>query len=182
MKTEYDTEEINLATIEALTRDYARAHECLTERVKSLEEERSKITRQRMPGIKSAAVQIAEAHALLKAAIEAGPHLFQKPRTLVIHGVKVGLQKGKGEIKFANPENVIRLIRKHLSDQEDQLIATKESLVKAALSKLSIAELKKIGCQIVDTDDQVVIKAATAEIDKLVSALLAEADKLEDLS
>lgn len=175
-----NTTEVTLSTIENLTRDYARAHETLSGRVRELEEYRQKITRVRLPGIRSAAAKTAEAHAALASAIEAAPHLFERPRTLTIHGIKVGLQKGKGEIRFANQEQVIRLIRKHLSDQEDQLIAVRESVVKTALAKLSIAELKKIGCEIVETGDQVVIKAATAEIDKIVTAILTEAQKLEE--
>ena len=41
---------------------------------------------------------VAQADANLKAAIEQAPGLFVKPRTIVLHGLKLGYQKGKGKI------------------------------------------------------------------------------------
>lgn len=168
------TEPITLADIDQLTRAYAGAHDTLTERVRSLETEIDDLKRRRLAGIRSAAAKTADARAALSAAIEAAPELFERPRTLTIYGVKVGLQKGKGELRFASQEQVIRLIRRHLADQEDQLIAVRESVVKTALAKLSASELRKIGCEIVETGDQVVIRSTASDIDKFVDALLAE--------
>ena len=118
----------------------------------------------------------------LKVAIESAPELFVKPRTLVIAGVRIGIQKGKGQIVYGDADQVVKLIRKHFPEQADALIAVKETPVKKALANLSVAELKRIGVTVEETGDQVVIKPTDSEVDKLVAALLREAEKYEEVA
>lgn len=163
-----------LNDIERLVLVYKSARDLLAGRVESLEDELDRIKRRAMPGIKKAVARAKEAEHALATAIESSPELFKKPRTVILHGVKVGLAKGKGEIRYQDPDQVLKLIRKHLPEQADVLIATKEVPVKKALAQLSAAELKKIGVTLVQTGDQVVIKPTDSEVDKVVSALLKE--------
>ena len=67
---------------------------------------------------------------------------------------------------------MVARIKKHLPEQADVLIRTKEAPVKEALAQLTAAELKKIGVTIEDAGDTVVIKPVDSEVDKLVDALL----------
>lgn len=165
---------MNLGDIEKLTKAFAEAREVLADRVRELEEIITTYRRRRLPGIKSAVNTVTEMQSVLKAALEEGRSLFVRPRTMIMHGVKVGFQKGKGTISWGDEDQVIKLIKKHLPEQADILIKTKEKLVKDALQNLPAADLKKIGVTVEETGDQVVIKSTDSEIDKFVDALLKE--------
>lgn len=120
------------------------------------------------------------AWAALEEGIRANPQLFEKPRTVAAHGIVFGIQKGKGAIEIADPDATVRLIRKHLPELAGTLIATKELPVKKAVERLPVADLKRIGATVVDAGDQVVIRPAPSDVDKLVKALVrAELDPAE---
>jgi len=165
-----------LGDIERLTKAFADGREQLAQRVKSLENEITAIKRRRLQGIKSMVNLVLEKQADLKAALEDSRGLFTKPRTMIFHGVKIGFQKAKGKISWADDDQVIKLIKKHLPDQADILIKTTEKPVKEALQQLSASDLKKIGVTVEETGDQVVIKSTDSEIDKFVDTLLKEDD------
>lgn len=164
-----------LSDIDKKTQQYADARDRLSEIVAGLNEGIEALKRAHMAEIKRALAKVAEHHDGLKALIEDAPELFVKPRSITVHGTKVGYQKGKGGIEFGNAEQVVRLIRKHLPEQAETLIKTTEAPVKAGLTQLSVTDLKRIGCTVVDADDEVIIKPADSEVDKLVNRLIAEA-------
>lgn len=161
----------DLKNIETLTREYADTYQQLAADVETLESAIRALKKKALPSIKRAAERAAVAKEKLKAAIEANPQLFEKPRTRLFHGVKVGLQKGKGETQIPNEEKTIELIRKHLKDQAEVLIKTEPSLIKKALANLAAADLKRIGVNVIEAGDQVVVKVADSDIEKLVDAL-----------
>lgn len=165
----------SLADIESRTKTYAEAREKLSSLVSALKEGMDAMTRQQMPAIKKAVANVAEKHDQLKALIEDAPDLFNKPRTLTLHGVKVGYQKGKGGISYADAEQVVKLIHKHLPDDADTLIQVKETPIKDALANLSSSDLKRLGCEVKNSGDQVVIKPTDSEVDKMVDALIKNA-------
>ncbi|HDH00341.1 MAG TPA: hypothetical protein ENG80_00835 [Nitrospirae bacterium] len=161
-----------LKEIEKLTKDYAEAREILSQRVQGLEEEVNALKRKALPYIRKSAEAAARRKSLLDAAIEGAPELFVNPRTVTIHSIKVGMQKGKGKIEWDDDAQVVKLIRKHFPEQSDVLVKTTDKPVKKALAQLTVAELKKLGIEVEETGDQVVIKSMDSEIDKLVNALL----------
>jgi hypothetical protein len=95
-----------------------------------------------------------------------------KPRTVILHGIKVGYRKATGKIEFDDAEQVVKLIRKHFPDQFDVLVKVEETPVKKALANLTAAELKKLGIEVSDSGDEVEIRDTASDVDKLVSALL----------
>lgn len=125
-----------------------------------------------MPDIRSAIVAATAAWQALELGIKLNPQLFVKPRTVAAHGITFGIEKGKGSIKVTDPDKTCELIRKHLPDQADVLIATQHVPVKKALAQLSAADLRRIGATVTDSDDQVVIRPAPSDVDKLVKALV----------
>jgi hypothetical protein len=161
-----------LTDIEQRARAFAEARAEVAGIVSYLNEAIDDLKRERMPALKRCIAKVADRHDRLKGIIEANPQFFVKPKTVVMHGVKVGYTKGKGGITFDDPAQVCKLIKKHLPEQADVLIITKESPAKDALAQLSAADLKRIGCTVVNTGDQVVIKPADSEVDKLVDALV----------
>lgn len=160
-----------LKDIESLTREYADYYQQLAADVEILEAAIRTIKKKALPSIKRAAERAAVAKETLKAAIEEAPQLFDRPRTRLFHGVKVGLQKGKGETQIPNEEKTIELIRKHFEDQAEILIKTEETVVKKALANLTAVDLKRIGVNVIEAGDQVVVKVADSEIEKMVDAL-----------
>lgn len=164
-----------LETISKRAEVYAQLRSVLAEKVNALNEGIAQLKADNLPGIKRALAKAADAESQLRTLVAENPQCFAKPRTQVFAGVKVGYQKGKGTVQVGDAATLVARIRKHLPDQADVLIRVKESPVKEALAQLSAAELKKIGAEIVDTGDQVVVKPVDSEVDKLVDALLKEA-------
>lgn len=168
-----------LTDIEPTAKAYADARAKVVEIVTDLNAGIDALKRNHMPALKRAITKAAEKHDQLKQIIEANPALFVKPRTVIYHGVKIGMKKGTGGISFDDADQVVRLIKKHYPDQADVLIITSEKPAKDALAQLSVAELKKIGCNSVDAGDAVVIKPTDSEVDKLVDTLLKGATEAE---
>jgi hypothetical protein len=157
-----------LNEIDALTKKYADTRGALTDIVAALKFEQEQVLRNYLARIKGLVKEGKEREAALRAAIEASPELFAKPRTLILHGIKVGFRKASG-----------KLIRKHFPEKFDVLVKTEETPVKKALGTLSAAELKKLGIEVSDTGDVVEIKDTTSDVDKLVKALLKEEEPEE---
>lgn len=165
-----------LAEIEQATKTFADHRELLALRVENLHTEIEALKRERMPEIKTAAADAANAKSTLAGIIDDSRALFIKPKSIIISGIKVGLQKGKGGLDYEDEENVIRLIRKHVpAQQQELLIKTIEKVIKTALKDLDVATLKKIGVTVQGPGDVVLIKPVDSDVDKIVSAMLKEA-------
>lgn len=160
--------------IEAYTKRYADCAAALASTIAELEDRKTKLSREYLPVIKREVTLARNAKASLSAAIDASPELFVKPRTVTFHGVRVGFQKAKGRIEFDDADQVVKLIRKHFPEQFDVLVKTTERPVKDALAQLPASDLKKLGINVVADSDEVVIKDASGEIEKMVEALLRE--------
>lgn len=168
---------VSLADIEAAAREYSRAHASLRETVEELDAMIAAARNKLMPRIRRGVAEAAEKKAAAEALVDGARGLFVRPRTVIFHGVKVGLEKGKGKIEFADEERVIRLIRKNLPDQAESLVKAEEHVVKAALKNLTVAQLKGIGCEVDEAGDQVIVRVMDSEIDKAVRALLKAAEE-----
>lgn len=170
-----------LGEIELATKAYADRRELLCLRVENLQTDIEKLKRKRMPEIKSAAADAANARNDLEAIIDDSRGLFVKPRSIIISGIKVGLQKGKGGLDYEDDATVIRLIRKHLPpEQGELLIKVIEKVIKKSLSELDVSTLKKIGVTVQGTGDEVLIKPVDSDVDKIVNAMLKETPEIEE--
>jgi hypothetical protein len=173
----------SLSQVEELTRRYALAHKRSTAILTALNEEAERIqrsARRRFKRIyKIEAARLAE----LAEAINNSRGLFKSPRTVVFHGIKVGLQKGKGTIKISKEEfdRVVTLIKKHFPKQVETLIITKEMPSVKNLSDLKGDELKKLGLSITGAGDNVLISPTDSAVDKLFKAYLKETLKDMDI-
>lgn len=161
-----------IASIESKTTEFARCREQLAQVVGELSDAIESLKRKHIGVIKKRVAAAAEAHAELKAEIESAPQCFKQPRSVIISGVRVGYQKGKGALSWDSDEQVVKLIRKHFPDEFDALVKTTETPVKPALAQKSVADLKRLAVSVIDSGDEVLIKPTDSHIDKLVSALL----------
>jgi hypothetical protein len=167
---------MTLFEIEKLAKEYSDTRANLRDRVTHLEDEIMDLKKKYLPGIRRAVEAASEKQSKLKAAVEASPDFFQKPRTQTLYGIRFGFMKQKGKIGWEDDELVIKLIKKHFPDTYETYIKTVEKPLKAVLETLSVAELKKIGVEATESGDAVVIKPVDSEVDKLVDSLLKEDD------
>jgi arsenate reductase-like glutaredoxin family protein len=170
---------ITIADIEALTRHYAEARSRLAERMQELEDEVARLRRAKLPGIRKALSDAQARRDELAAAVAAAPQLFERPKTVVFAGIRVGYQKGRGAIAWEDDAKVCALIRRHLPDQAETLIKVIERPLKTALAQLSTADLKRIGVQVVETGDEIVIRPVDGDLDRMIERLLADTEPLE---
>ncbi len=129
--------------------------------------------------IKRLITKCAEKRSALEAKVAGAPGLFEKPRTIIVHGIKVGLCKGRGKIEWEDDAQIVKAIKKLLPDKQDLLIKKTEKPVKKALGALPAADLKRLGITVEETGDAVVIEAVDSNVDKLVKALFPKADAEE---
>ena len=168
--------DITLITLDSLTKKFADARTDLSAAVSTLESQIEALKRAALPQIKRAVARAAEHQNNLGQAIDSARHLFDKPRTVVMHGIKIGLRKGAGGIDWEDDDKVVALIEKHFSKaQADLLVKTTKKPIAKALQDLDVAELKKLGCTVESTGDEVVIHPTDTAVDKLVNALLKDA-------
>jgi hypothetical protein len=144
----------------------------LAEYVAELQAGIEALKRDHLPRVRRALHRAAQLQAELIDQVGESKDLFVKPRTVILHGIRLGLEKGKGAIDFEDAEKVCELIEKKLPDLADTLIKTDKKPIKTALKNLSVKELKAIGCTVEETGDQVVVRAVDRDVDKLVTALL----------
>lgn len=161
--------------IELRAKKYAEARERVTAIVTALDEAMELLKKTELPKLRKAIATAAEHHDALKALVESAPELFQKPKTVILHGLRIGYMKGKGGIAWDDPDHVVSLIIERLPDQAETLIRWTGKPLKEAINQLDVATLKKIGCRVVDTGEQVFIKAVDSAVDKMVEALLKDA-------
>ncbi|MGQ0530114.1 MAG: hypothetical protein ACT4PG_09920 [Panacagrimonas sp.] len=162
-----------LGDIESRSKNYRSARDLLGDRVRQLQDQMDAARRAAEPLIRSALQAAKAAEAELVSGIAASPALFKRPKTLVFHGVRVGFLKGKGRVVMADEAKTISLIRKHFDpDQADLLIRVRESVAKAALGEIATADLKRIGVEITDAGEQVLVQPVDSELDRMLAVLL----------
>jgi hypothetical protein len=163
--------------IELLARTYREARDTLSERATALSDELEAAKRRSMRGLRNAAASVTKAGDELRAAIDENRALFVKPKSVVFSGVRCGLKKGRGTTDWDDDAQVVKLIRRHLSEQFEVLVKVTEKPLKDAMANLTAEQLKKIGVRVESSGDIVQMQDTTAEVDKLVKALLAGAEE-----
>jgi hypothetical protein len=165
----------SLADIEGRTKKLADAREQIRAIVDAMNEGIDAIKRTERPKLRQAVQKAAEHHDALRVLIESAPELFAKPKTVILHGIRVGYVKGKGGIEWDDTDAVVAAIQKELPDMAEQLIRWTGRPLKEAINQLDVASLKKIRYRVIDTGEQIVIKAVDSDFDKMAEALLKSA-------
>lgn len=159
--------------IAKLCLEYEEACTALEGDVATIEAQLREVKDRHTPRLKRAAGKIAAAEAALEAAIQQHPELFVSPRTLTLHGVRVGYHAAAGKLEIDDVPAAIQALRRILGREEAEgYIATKEDLLKDPLRKLDPKILERMGCRIVDAGDQVVIRRPAGEIEKMMNKLV----------
>lgn len=161
-----------ITALDPLARQYADAQMDLDSLTNDLRVEIDAAVRRRWPELKRATTRAAERFEALYAAVREARSAFEKPKTRILHGVRVGYQKAQDTVQVMDADNTCALIKKVLPDQQDVLISTTERPVMDAVKQLSDDELKSIGCRRVIGKDEAVAKFADTDLDKVVAALM----------
>lgn len=161
-----------MTEIEKLAADMAAVRDALAGAFMAQQEEQAALDKKYLPHVRRLTAQFKAAHAALAAAVGASPGLFERPRSVILHGIKAGFQKGKGALSWEDDARVVALIKRHFKDQADVLIKTTERPVKAALAELPVSDLKRVGIEVEDTGDVVVVKLVDGDVAKMIRALL----------
>jgi hypothetical protein len=165
---------MNLTKIENKTKKYADVYSDISRHVTIMRNEVEAAENRCLPNIKTLLVKLKAAGEDLRLEINDNKHLFVKPKTIILHNFRIGIMKGKGKKEFNNA-NTIKLIRKWFPPVEQkQLIETKEKVVSSALDTLPAPDLKKIGVEIKDAHDEIIIRPVDSEIKKVIDKIIAE--------
>ncbi|MBI5056965.1 MAG: hypothetical protein HZB61_10165 [Nitrospirae bacterium] len=171
---------MTLQEIEKTTDDYAAAKREFDELVSEISERTETLKREFTPKLKAVMGKIAKKHQALYRAIGDNTDLFEKPRTQIFDGIKIGLMKGKGKLFVEDEDLTIKLIKKHLPEQEEYLLETKYELRKSVIKKLTEKEMVKINVAIIDKDDRIVIESIDTTVQKILNSLIKV--QIEELS
>ena len=167
--------------IDRLAAEYARRRDLLGETVDKAQAAVDAAKRAHRAALRRRTGAAANARADLLAALEAVPKLFQRPRTRLLNGIKVGWRKRPGRIEIEDEASTIAAIRTKLGDAAaEQLIQVREKVVRGALRALPARDLLRIGAAAVEAVDEPFAQPADSEIDKLVDALLDGAEDVEE--
>lgn len=167
-----------IAKMDALSLRLKQRRDELDAISKQIDAEQKAIFLRHRAALREAFGKVAGAQAALTAEVTTHPELFVKPRTLTLHGIKFGFAKGKGRLVIEDETKSVALARKHLdAEKADLLIRVVESINKKAAAGLTAAELKKIGIQIEEAADEMVLSFVDSELDQLLERLLKQAQE-----
>ena len=117
----------------------------------------------------------AASHAALTELLIVAPHLFIKPRSLAVDGVKAGYRKAEDTLDWDDDKVVARRIMALLPERYDLLVRTEVSLVVDAIGALDAEALQKIGVRTVTGVDSHYISVGDNDAEKLTKLVIAAA-------
>lgn len=166
------TGSVSLGNIERLCAEYDREATQLESLISGLETDLSAAKAKHLPALKRQAAVVARLAADLHSLIETAPHLFTKPRTLTLHGIKVGYTVAEGRLVWdCEDETLLARIRAQYGKLAEDFIHTKLVPNKDALKALDAKSLAKLGCRIDGAGDVVVLKRVEGDVEKLINKL-----------
>lgn len=166
--------------IEGRAAAYADAQSKLDDALATLRRDLDEVRLNHMVALKRLSGLVARRESELRSLIETAPDLFDKPRTMIFHGVKVGFTTSKGKVVWADEEQVKKLIRKRFPELEEQLIKTTETVSRDAIRDLDETQMKAIGCRIDGAGDTVVLKSTAGDVEKMFAKWIAKT--VEDMA
>ena len=161
-----------LHSIEFLALVYSERRAILSGFLHALERELAGLKKRHQKQLQIEVRATAEAKAKLHAAIESAPGLFERPKTRVLHGIKVGYRKGPGGLDWEDDDRVVERLKEQFGKKAVDYLIVKEKPSAEALEDLDAAVLKKLGVTVEDTGEQVVVKAVETDLERLVKTLL----------
>jgi arsenate reductase-like glutaredoxin family protein len=163
---------VTLGKIETQCAELDSADKEMRGLVEQLEADLAEVKQKHLPRLKRQAAIVARTEADLHSLIERAPKLFERPRTITLHGIKVGFSLAEGKLTWnCEDETLLARIKNQYGKLAVDFIQAKESVRKDALKDLDAKSLAKLGCTITGAGDQVVLKRVDSDIEKLMDKL-----------
>ncbi|MBI5771901.1 MAG: hypothetical protein HZA93_29280 [Verrucomicrobia bacterium] len=167
-----------LLDLDSAAKSYRTAADSVAARVDELDHELRELYRRKLPGIRKALGEAKSAQDAAVAAVLRNKPMFEEKRTLVLRGVKLGLQKGAGKLdwEIEDDELVARIAKLFKGEEEmlAQLLHTAVTPAKDGLKQLDAAVLAKLGVTVEGVGDYVVVSDTDSDARKLVKRILKE--------
>lgn len=176
---------MKMKKIVKLAERFARLRSKVSTIVSKINEAQQKAVNSNRDALRKAVNQANEAQHNLGMAIKLNPELFEKPRTINVDGIKLGMTTKVGRVEIVDEDALIQRIQENHPKLVESLIVFKKSIDKDALNKLDddiITDLLLTRAK--DDPHSVLIKPTDSAVDKLVARLLEdpnEATKTEEL-
>ena len=174
-----------LAPIERQARRYSVARGRLSRRYGAFQRALQKLQDKHLPKIRADLDTTANIKSELEIAISAAPELFRDPRTLTLHGVRVGFMDGKASVRMPkgkkNTAAVLAGIRATFTAEE---ITTLALIVRASVEAPNKDALQLLlekgkapalpGVEYTTAGERVFILPADHALDKIITKVLQE--------
>lgn len=157
--------------------------DALRQELLMLEAEVSAAQGAHMLTIRSLTRSVIKRQAELADGIKAHPELFDKPRTLIVDGIKFGLRKQPGRISWVDDAQLLKRIDELFAKgdintaQYDTVVETRHAIAAKGLEKLDAKILKRLGVTVEADSDAVEIKSVDSDVEKMVKAVIKDAMK-----
>lgn len=156
----------------------ATSRTALADVLRSVQTEVDAVKNHSLPRIRRQARTVADQHVRLTEQIRAHSDLFVRPRTQTVDGLRFGLMKRRGKMRWSSDAQLVKRIDKLVQDgeitdeQRELLVRTTEKPSAAALEKLDARLLKRLGVTVDADCDEVIIKSVDSTVEKMVNAVI----------
>ncbi len=165
--------ERTMPELEPLCRSYDAECVKLEEMIAELEADLENVKQKHLRGLKRQAGVVAAREAELYSGVEQSPGLFEKPRTVTMHGTKIGFTTSAGRLEWeCEDATLLERIKARFGRSAGEYIRIKEEPNKDALKLLAPADMQKIGCRIEGAGDVVIVKRVAGDVEKLINKLI----------
>jgi hypothetical protein len=121
------------------------------------------------------AALLAESHAAVVRLVDGGRHLFRKPKSVVVHGLKIGLRQVGGAWDWPTPADLVRLVRERLApSRAAALIQVTEAV---QISTLTPADRVRLGVERGQARDVPLVGEVERDTARALLALLAASEQ-----
>lgn len=166
--------------IERAAQAYSDSIDDLKSQMNLLEEAITEEKRLAMPLIRQCVRKARKKEKELQSLVKGSSDLFQKPKTRVFHGIKVGFRLVAMKLKYPADDKLVAKIRSELPDEADTLIVTKDAPVKDAIQNLGVKVLRRLGILVQNPFNEVVVKHQTGDMLKMADAMMEPGDDTND--
>ena len=169
-----------LSTIQAATETFSKLRREALDYAASVEAEAQAVRDNHEVALIKKVKKFVAANEALHALLAASEHLFEKPKSLVFDGIKVGFQVGKPTVEIADKTELVRVLQNLVEIEKDaEDVAAYEACLRTivtphepSLLKLPPHHLIQLPLTIKPATNDVLIKPVDSDSTKAVDALI----------
>ena len=162
-----------MTDIDAAAAEVAEAHQALQKIASEAGAELNATRQKHVAPARAAFAKYKAKKKILETLIDRRRDLFERPKTRVLHGIKLGVKKDRGSLRFDCDDDVmVARIRAVMGERAGDFIVTTEKPVKSALTNQDEETLRKLGAELQEDVDKVHVKPAANDVEKTVQTFL----------